>query len=526
MQDAPAPSSSLAARLAAARRLVAARGFREAHALCVRALADDPACAEAYFLIAMIAAEHENFAKAAEVLDRALALAPDEARYHAQRGKCLARLGRVEEARRAAEGAAAREPGDALTLDTIGVVLSHAGDHARAANFFERAAALDRDNANIWHNLGVSRQFAGDFAGAEQAFEAELALQPEARRPYAALVNLRKQTRERNFIAELEAQFAAAEGDANARLSIGHALAKSYEDIGEELRAFEWLLRGKAAKRAALGDVIERQRALFAAADAPLRAPPAPGCPSEAPIFVVGMPRTGTTLVDRILSSHPAVTSAGELGHFTALALQRAGLGAESEEQMFAAAFDFAALGEGYIEAASTIAGVTPRFIDKMPINFLYAALIHRALPNARIICLRRGAMDACLSNFRQMFGTEAWRYWYALSLENTARYYALFDRLAARWREDLPAARYTEVRYEALVADLETETRRLLAFCGLDWDARCLSFHENAAPVATASSVQVRSPIYASSVGRWRRYGEALAPLRAALEAEGVPLE
>lgn len=134
--------------------------------------------------------------------------------------------------------------------------------------------------------------------------------------------------------------------------------------------------------------------------------------------------------------------------------------------------------------------------------------------------------MDACLANFRQLFATEFSYYDYAYDLADTGRYYAGFDRLVAHWREVLPADRFTEVAYEDLVADQERETRRLLDFCGLDFDARCLAFHENAAPVATASSVQVRSPIYATSVGRWRRYGEGLAPLRQALESAGIAVD
>jgi hypothetical protein len=287
-----------------------------------------------------------------------------------------------------------------------------------------------------------------------------------------------------------------------------------------------WLERAKAAKRAEVGDVMPAFEAIFAgaAASAKPRAGET-GHDSAEPIFVVGMPRTGTTLVDRILSSHPDVISAGELGNFSSLAHALARAPESDAAALFAAAqgLDVARLGAAYVQSTRPITGTTPRFVDKLPVNFLFAGLIHRALPNARIICLRRDPMDACLSNYRQLFGADAAPYFYTLGLEDTARYYALFDRLAATWREKLPPDRYAEVGYEALVAHLEHEVRRLLAFCGVGWDARCLSFQENAAPVATASSVQVRSPIYSSSVGRWRRWGEAVAPLRAALQAHGI---
>lgn len=508
-------------------QLIEQGSFKPAHELCLQALARNENTAQAFYLLAIIAATHDNFGRAAQLLDKAIALDPTAARFHAQRARCLSRLRRGHEALRAAEAAAALGPKDALSLDTIGVVLSQAGLHEKAAPFFAEAAALQPENVNILHNLGVSLQFSGNFDGAEAAFRKELELRPAARRPYAALVNLRKQTNEQNFIPELDEQFAAAP-DANARMQIGHALAKTYEDIGDYGQAMDWLARAKAQKRQDVGDVMPGFERIFAAAAESWRAQlRETGFPNEEAIFVVGMPRTGTTLVDRILSSHPDVVSAGELGSFAALAHAMASVAETDTAEMFvrASRLDAARLGELYIRSTRTITGGTPRFIDKMPVNFLNAGLIHRALPNARIICLRRDPMDACLSNYRQLFGADAAPYFYTLSLETTAHYYKLFDQLAARWREALPADRYMEVSYEALVADAETETRRMLSFCGLAWDESCLAFHENAAPVATASSVQVRSPIYSSSIGRWRRYGAALEPLRTALQAAGVSL-
>jgi hypothetical protein len=198
----------------------------------------------------------------------------------------------------------------------------------------------------------------------------------------------------------------------------------------------------------------------------------------------------------------------------------------DAETLARAGALDMAALGAAYIEATRPRTGQTARFVDKMPRNFLFAGLILAALPNARVICLRRGAMDSCLSNYRQNFNAESAYYRYTYDLQDAARYYVLFDRLIADWRAMLPPERFIEVRYESVVADLEGQARRMLDFCDLPWDPRCLAFHENAAPVATASSVQVRSPIYATSIGRWKRYGAALDPMRRVLEAADLPLD
>jgi hypothetical protein len=157
-----------------------------------------------------------------------------------------------------------------------------------------------------------------------------------------------------------------------------------------------------------------------------------------------------------------------------------------------------------------------------MPLNFFYAPLIWRALPNAKIICVRRNPLDTCLSNFRQLFATSFSYYNYAYDLLDTGRYFAAFASLTALWRETL-TSNYLEVRYEDVVQDTEREARRLVEFCELTWDPRCLAFHDNAAPVATASSAQVRQPIYRTALERWRHYERELAPLRALLADEGV---
>ncbi|WP_374576164.1 sulfotransferase [Phenylobacterium sp.] len=516
------------AGLARAEALMAKGAYREAHGLCMEALKADPGEARAWFLLGVLAADHDNPGRAAELFERAAELAPGVARHHAHLARALIALNERPPALAAADRAVELAPTDALTLDTLGVVFARAGQHARALDYFERAARLAPDNAGFQYNLAAARQFAGDFSGAEAAYAAALSIDPELHRAWSSRVQLARQTPETNFIAELEALIARPSDDPDRALHLGHALAKSCEDLGEHPSSLDWLLRAKAAKRRAVAYDPAVDEALFAAAmETFTPGTVVNGCPSEEPIFVVGLPRTGTTLVDRILSSHPDVVSAGELTNF-ALLLKRAArtpsnLVLDVETLKAAGGLDLAAIGAAYVESTRPLTGSTPRFVDKMPLNVLYAGLIHRALPNARIICLRREPMDACLSNFRQLFATGFSYYNYAFDLEDVGRYYLGFDRLVAHWRDVLPADRFTEAAYEDIVADQEGQTRRLLAFCGLPWDERCLAFHENAAPVATASSVQVRQPLYSSSIGRWRRYGAGLEPLRRVLAAGGV---
>ena len=504
--------------------------FQEAYVCALRALDADEALPGAYNLLAQIALEHGNAPKALELIKRGLAACPNAAELHAHAGRCLIALKQEAEALQAVETAIKLAPAGAWSFDTIGVTLSHLGLHERALPWFEQSVALEPANPRYLHNLGVAHQFLGDFTAAETWFRKELELAPEQRRPYSALVHLSKQTSEKNYIPDLERQFAAAAGDANARLQLGHALSKTYDDLGDYAASFDWLVRAKQDKIGLARMQCERAEPVFAAAKEAFTASEGrQGAPDEAPIFIVGMPRTGTTLTDRILSSHPMVASAGELGYFgqgateRAIALTPRTELSDANVMRAAARIDFQDLARFYLDYARKRVGDAPRFVDKMPVNFLYAGLIHRAFPNAHIICVRREPMDVVVSNYRQIFNADAAHYWYAYDLEATARYYALFDALCGFWREALPGDRYTEVAYEDIVADLEGETRRLLAFCGLDFDPRCLNFHENAAPVATASSVQVRAPLYSSSIGRWRRYGERLAPAQRILEAAGL---
>lgn len=481
----------------------------------------------------MVAAGAGRFGDACNAIERALhydAARPD---YHAQHARCLALLKREGEARTAAERAEELAPHDALTLDTLGVVWSRLGDHARAVEAFERAVARTPRNPDFHYNLAASLRILGRFDEAERELETVVGIAPRFYRAHSALADLRKQTTAHNHVAKLEALLDGVGNDVDGELHVRHALAKELEDLGEYARAFSHLAAGKARKRRTLDYTIADDEVLFGAIervfDAQRCATAPAGCASAEPIFVVGLPRSGTTLVERILSAHSEVKSAGELQNF-GVALKRATgtpsnrvLDQETIER--GARCDLAAIGQRYIDSTRPLTGRSPHFVDKLPLNFLYVGFIHEALPNARIVCLRRQPLDSCLSLYRQLFAVAFSYYNFTYDLEDIGRYYALFDRLLAHWRHVLPG-KVLEVSYESLVAEQERTTRALLDFCGLPWEAQCLDFHTNAAPVATASSVQVRAPLYATAVGRWRRYAAQLEPLIAQLRATGIPLE
>jgi tetratricopeptide (TPR) repeat protein len=519
-----AASPEVRAWHAEAERAINAREFRRAHELCMRILAAEPRHADALFLLAMIAAAHGNFHKALEVVDRALQLDALRAEYHAQRSRCLVSLHRPREAFEAAERALALRPTDALTLDTIGVALTRAGAHAEAVAPFRAAAARGPRVASYRYNLGAALQFVGELDAAAAEYRAALAIDPRFHRAWSALAQVERAPFTQVEVAELERQLLGAL-DVDGELHLCHALAKQREDEGRYAESFGLLERGKRRKRAQLDYSFDMDRALFAAVEH-TSAARGRGLDSHEPIFIVGMPRTGTTLVERILSSHSAVYAAGELTNF-ALVVKRAAQTSSNrvldvETLATAANCDPAAIGAAYVESTRPRTGRTPRFIDKMPLNFFYAGLIRSALPAAKIVCLRRNPLDACLSNYRQLFATSFAYYHYAYDLLDTGRYFLEFDALAAHWRRTLGAS-YLEIHYEDVVDHTEREARRLIDFCELDWEPECLAFEKNVAPVATASSAQVRRPIYRTAIDRWRNYEAQLEPLRRLLADAGA---
>lgn len=507
------------------------KDYQQAHSLCIGVLERDPEAHRALYLLAHLPAAHNNPGKALELVRRALRSSGPRGDYLAFAAQQHLALNEQSAAREAAAAALATAPEDAHTLDTIGVVFSRTGAHEQAVPCFEQAVGLVSDNADYHYNLASSCQFLARFDVARKAYERAIALRSTHYRAHSALSALDTQTVASNHVDRLLQVAAAAGDDVDGLLHVGHALAKEYEDLGDYSSAFDWLVKAKAGKRAQFTGTAESNRALFAAAGRALAecAPgirPAPVTASS-PIFVVGMPRTGTTLVDRILSSHSAVTSVGELTQFALLTKRRvatrSNLVLDPATLIAGATTDLTEVAEQYRDYVSELTTTPVRSLDKMPLNFFYAPLLLKALPDARVIVLRRHPMDSCLSNYRQLFATSFSYYRYAYDLEQTAAYYADFARLMDACCSQLPTESFCEVRYEDLVSDLEPTARQLLEFCELDWQPQCLAFHENTAPVATASSVQVRTPIYQRASGRWRRYGGAVQPLADALEQLGV---
>lgn len=505
--------------------------WAEAQSLAQPLLKEVPGLGGPWFVSGVAALNLRQLPLAAEQLDRAARLSPARADYWAYLARALMELSLPGPAQRAADTAAVRPGKDAATLEILGVVYSRVNAHDKAAVAFEQAAELRPDSAIAHFNLATALTTLGDIDGANTAHERCLALEPRYWKAHLALAQLQKQQPDRNHLQRLSNLLDAHGSDDNASMYLHLALAKEHEDLGDRADAFAHLTAGKAAGRRHRDYDFSRDRALFDAIIAAMPAPPAgpSGHDSARPIFVIGMPRSGTTLVERILSSHPDVMSCGELQDF-GVALKRASgsqtrLLIDPDTVRLGARVDWSRLGAAYIESTRAVSGTRPRFIDKLPHNFLYAGYIARALPNARIVCLRRNPMDTCLGNFRQLFAQTSPFYDYSFDLLDTGRYYLQFERLMLHWQHTLPGRIHT-VHYEDLVSAQEPTTRALLAACNLSWNEACLRFEDNAAPVATASAVQVREPLHARSVQRWKRFEQELAPLRDLLRAGGIAVD
>jgi len=417
-------------------------------------------------------------------------------------------------------------------LHQLGVVASKSGDLPGAIKLARRAVALDPTNAVFHTALGVAYRTAGRMDEAAAALERAIALDPHNPLPYYDLCMLKKIRPDDPHLVAMEGLIGAMGGfSILTQTYFNFALAKAYDDLGRYDDAFRHLLRGNTLRRSRIangGDealaAFDRVRTVF---DRDLIDTMAEaGYRSEIPVFIVGMPRSGTTLVEQILASHPSVHGAGELAHIADRA-NRLRAGPEGAARYpecvrLLPPNAFHALGKTYVAELRRRAHRAVRITDKAVSHYWHVGLIRLALPDARIIHVRRNPLDNCLSLFTNWFaeGQD-----FSYDLGELGRYYRGYAGLMTHWRDVLPTDNFLEVRYEDVVADLETEARRLVAFCGLDWDPACLAFHETDRPIMTASVVQVRQPIYQTSRGRAERYRKHLGPLIAAL-GEWAPAE
>ncbi|MDR3513571.1 MAG: sulfotransferase [Caulobacteraceae bacterium] len=432
----------------------------------------------------------------------------------------LAATGRPAEAGRRLVALTGACRGDPAAREALARALYHARRFAEAAALVRETGAGD---IGALSGLAASQVALGELKAAEETFDRLVALYPNDGAAWCNRATLRRWRDGDNHIEALEAALARA--GAESEIPVRYGLAKELEDVGRHAESFAHLSRGAALRRARLSYRVEMDVEAMAAITQAFDAARLAGAPDAradqpGPIFVLGLPRSGTTLVDRILSSHSQVTSLGEIPDL-AMALMETTPRAGDRGAFIraAAAIDPARLARRLADRLAGHEADRPFLIDKTPVNFLYVGLIALALPSARIVHVRRDPMDVGYALYKTLFQTGCP---YSYDLTDIGRYIAAYRRLTDHWRRALPG-RMIEVDYEAVVDDLEGEARPLVGACGLGWEDACLAFHLNGQPTSTASAAQVRRPLYRDSVGLWRAYAAQLEPLRQTLVREGV---
>jgi tetratricopeptide (TPR) repeat protein len=498
--------------------------FDEAERLFADALEANPGSAEAAANHGNVLSELGRHDEAIESFARALRLQPGNASIHFNFGNALKKARRYEDATDSYAAAVRLQPNYLDALFNLSDMLRQLNRHEEAIAHLRRILAVKPNDAEAHTILGKALQEAGKIDAAVEAFERAIALGPTVVDAYFNLSGMAGEASTRH-LPGMEALARDGATLQPAQRSILHfALGRSYEKLGRHKDAFRSIIEGNRIKRqllkydeAAACRRFDRLRQSFT--PELLAAKAAAGSESDLPIFVLGFPRSGTTLTEQILASHPAVHGAGELNYIgqVAASLQVSG-GANRffpECLPFLPDAEFRRLGDEYVARLRTLAPDKRHISDKMPANYMFLGLIHLLLPQARIVHVVRNPIDTCVSCFSLFFGGDLD---FANDLGELGRHYRMYSQLMDHWRSLLPAGKMIEIRYETLVNDLAGEARRLVEFCGLPWDERCLAFHETDRPVTTASVLQVRQPIYRSSIERWRRYENQLGPLLEAL--------
>lgn len=487
--------------------------------------------APGWFLSAQVASSINNVNAALTCIHRALTHAPDNIGYRLFEAKLRYQKGDHQAVNQILDNLPVNQITEAHLWAELALIENLVGRTQSSAQHYQQALSLAPDNAGIHFNLASVQRYLGKLADAEEHLEKAIALNPTDAEAHLLLSSLDKQTAASNHIERLQRtlQQHADNLPLLARSQLHYALAKELEDTQQYPASFDALRQGATLKRQnmqyqpendiatlhKLGEVFNRDW---------LQQPPC-GEPSEEPIFILGLPRTGSTLVERILSAHSDVHSAGELNNFSLVMMAQCKAAnptppaSKLDLVERTAQLDMQQLGRAYIDSTRPDTGHTKHFIDKLPLNSLNLGLISQALPKAKLIYVKRHPMDTCYAIYKQLF-TQGYPFSYDLT--ELANYYIAHHQLMQHWQQAL-GDRLLTVNYEGLVAHLQPEVERLLDYCGLPWQDACLAFYQQDTAAKTASATQVRQPVYSGSVGKWKAYAEQLAPLRRALTEAGI---
>lgn len=490
-----------------------------------------PQAAAGWLLGSIVALMGSDQATALALVEQRLATHPQDVQCLLQKAECLQAMGDHPAALAAAEDAVLNCRDIPETVEAIAEFLRQTDEHERALALYDRVLARLPRHPELLAKRATAHRSLGNLDLARRDYETLLSIDPVVPIAFKALSELRKQTPENHRIPAMEHALKLLPPNSIDAGIVHFGLAKTHEDLGNFAASWQHVTAANRVERLHLPNyhvandtaLLDGLREVFSSVE-----PIYPDTTGQRPIFIVGLPRTGTTLVERIVSNHPDVHSGGELtampdsiGQLVAQAYPELAPDARSYAERLAG-LDPAAIATQYLDQTRTVRKDPLRLLDKQLMNFLHCALLLRAFPGAGILHLTRHPLAACYAIFRNRF---AGTYPFAYDLEDIAAFYVGYRALMAHWHRVLPG-RILDVAYEDVVNSLEGETRRILDYLDLPFDPACLEFHRNPTPVMTASSVQVRQPLYDSSLQQWKHYEAGLAPVRARLEAAGIRVE
>ncbi|MCK4839726.1 MAG: sulfotransferase, partial [Desulfobulbaceae bacterium] len=435
----------------------------------------------------------ENHEEALKLYLEALVIYPEYARAHYNIGVVLEKTGAKEKAVVSFLRALSFDPEDGNAHYNIGVIRQEQGEEAEAATCFQKAISIKPDYAEAHYNLGVIYKNQGEFEEALRCCQKALLITPDYAKSHFLISSLQKYSGDEGHISEMESLFSQDHINDEKKMYLAFGLGKAYEDSGMHEKAFYYLKEGNKLKRKSYEYSVDETEAEFKRIKRTftksfIRSNSELGNPDNTPIFILGMPRSGTSLVEQILASHPNIYGAGELP-FIANIISQLSLGGQTEKICATISKDgrefIIRLGRDYIAEIRKFSAEAKFITDKMPLNFMWIGAIILALPNAKIISCLRDPMDNCLSIYKNIFHEG---HKYAYDLKELGRFHMLYQDLMRYWHEVLPGKIY-DISYERLVHNQEVETRDLLNHCGLPWDDACLSFHKTSRIVATASA-------------------------------------
>lgn len=554
MQAAQQPNSTPQQALTRAVQFSKSGNLAQAEQLCRRIIEVQPDFHQAYFQLGLIAVQVGKSQVAADMIVQALQRDPTNFVYHRVSGEVYRRLGHLDKAIHHGQQATSLAPQDAESFYNLGIALADSGKLEEAVQAYNKALSNKPDYGLAANNLGSAMEKLGNEESAVQAYRKAIEINPahteaqnnlgavlsargeldEAKACFSAAIEanpsfvhahhnistIKKYSKDDPHLAALESLLKSApQMPDDSRMQFWFAIGKAWDDTGRYKEAFDAFQRGNKLKRKTFqydisnteqtaDDIIKKFDSAFAKKKTT-------EFDDASAVFIVGMPRSGTTLIEQILSSHSKIYGAGELKDFTDVVQEFQDDKAPHHFMEWLLQADdkkLQEIGEAYIGRLRSLDSKAVRITDKMMGNFFYVGLIHKALPKAKIIYSVRNPLDIGISIYSRLFNETMP---FAYDLEELGRYYNLCNRMMEHWKQVLPKGAILEVKYENIIAGLETQARRLIDYCGLEWEDACLGFYKNKRPVKTASIAQVRQPIYKSSVARWENYRTQLAPLR-----------